>query len=203
MLEIIDHIQQGSDEWFREKIGSIGGSSIGKIAAKGEGKQRKQMLFDMAGEIISGAKKVTFSNGHMENGTAFEEECRDYYCLQNDCEIKQVALIRDQPHKHYSPDGLKGEDGLIEIKCVIPSVFIEYKLTGTIPTGYRRQMQWGLKRTGRSFCDYTVYCRDFVGKCDPMIVKRVERDEKEIRILEDEADIFIEDLMELVEKIRG
>ena len=45
-------------------------------------------------------------------------------------------------HKHYSPDGLTGDDGMIEIKTVIPSRFVEIKATGKIETAYRKQMQY-------------------------------------------------------------
>ena len=181
MIEIFDSFEQRSDEWFEKCLGSIGGSSISKVAAKGEGKQRKQLLYDMVGEIISGKKKESYTNQYMQLGTENESEARDYYSLITGNEVRQVALIKDYPHKHVSPDGLIVDDGMLEIKNVIPSVFVEYKITGSIPTAYRRQMQWGLSRSGRTWCDYSVYCSDFVGKCDPISIVRVERDDKEIR----------------------
>ena len=208
MIEIIDSFIQGSDDWQAARIGSIGGSSISAVAAKGRGgesKGRKQLLYDMAGEILSGVKKNGYTNKYMEDGVELEDKARTHYCLQNLCEVQQVALIRDAPHKHCSPDGLVGEDGMIEIKCVIPSTFVAYCDGQSIPTDYRRQILWGLKRSGRAWCDFIVYCDLFEGrlKGDNMLVTRVSRDEKEIRELEDEADIFIEDLLSLVKKIGG
>ena len=47
--EILD-MPQGSDEWFAERIGSIGGSSIASVVAKGEGKMRKSLMYRLAGE---------------------------------------------------------------------------------------------------------------------------------------------------------
>src|SRR4030042_271534 len=137
----------------------------------------------------------------MQLGTENESEARDYYSLITGNEVRQVALIKDHPHKHVSPDGLIGDDGMLEIKNVIPSVFVEYKLTSAIPTAYRRQIQWSLSRSGRIWCDYSVYCHDFGGKCDPISIVHVERCAKEVRELEDEADIFIEDMLALVKKI--
>ena len=208
MIEIIDSFIQGSDDWQKARIGSIGGSSISAVAAKGRGgesKGRKQLLYDMAGEILSGVKKNGYTNKYMEDGVELEDKARTHYCLQNLCEVRQVALIRDAPHKHCSPDGLVGEDGMIEIKCVIPSTFVAYCDGMSIPTDYRRQVQWSLRRTGRAWCDFVVYCDLLEGrlKGDNMLVYRVPCDQKEMRELEDEADIFIEDLMSLVKKIGG
>ena len=202
MIEIIEHIEQGSEEWHRYRIGSIGGSRISRVAAKGEGKMRKQLLYDTVGEIISGEIKDSYTNKYMQDGTENEDEARQYYSLITGNEVHQVALIRDQPHKHVSPDGLIGDGGMVEIKNVIPSVFVEYRLTGAIPIAYRRQMQWGLKRSGRAWCDYVVYCKAFVGKADPMVVVRIERMEKEIAELEAEADAFIEEMLQIVKRLK-
>ena len=161
------------------RIGSIGGSSIGKAVAKGEGKVRKQLLYDMTGEILSGEKKEAFRTIHMEEGLKYEDEARSLYAFRMDVEVEQVAMYKDGPYKHTSPDGIVGADGMIEIKTVIPSVYVESKLTGKIPTAYRKQMMWGLKRSGRVWCDYSVFC-PYVKEIDPLMVIRVQRDEKEI-----------------------
>ena len=200
-MEIIDSFVQGSPEFFKARIGSIGGSSIGKAVAKGEGKTRKQLLYDMVGEILSGEKKDGFKSFHMEEGNKYEDEGRSLYALRNDVEVVQIAMFRDGPHKHASPDGLIGEHGIIEIKTVIPSVFVEAKLTRKIPTPYKKQMLWGLKRSGRLFCDYTVFC-PYVKDIDPLLIIRVERNEKEIAELEYGADEFIAEMLEMVERMR-
>lgn len=200
-MEVITNCIQGSPEWLQARIGSIGGSSIGKAVAKGEGKVRKQLLYDMVGEILSGEKKEGFRTVHMEEGLKYEDEARNLYAFQNSVEVEQIAMFRDGPHKHASPDGLVGADGLIEIKTVIPSVYVEAKLTGKIPTAYRKQMLWSLKRSGRFWCDYTVYC-PYVQDIDPLLIIRVERNEKEIVELEAGADEFIAEMLSMVERMR-
>ncbi len=201
MSQIITSFEQGSPEWHQARIGSIGGSSIGKAVAKGEGKVRKQLLYDMTGEILSGEKKDGFHNIHTENGLKYEDEARSLYAFRNDVEVEQIAMFRDGLHKHASPDGIVGTDGMIEIKTVIPSVYVESKLTGKIPTAYRKQILWGLKRSGRSFCDYIVYC-PYVKDIDPLLVIRLTRDEKEIAELEAGADEFISEMLAMVDRMR-
>ena len=56
-----------------------------------------------------------------------------------------------------SPDGLVGEDGLIEIKCPNTSTMLEYLEDRTIPQKYRLQMQWQLAVTGRDWCDFVAF----------------------------------------------
>ena len=198
---IIHNCVQGSDEWMTLRIGSIGGSSISKVMAKGEGKTRKALLYDMVGEMLAGCKKERFVSGPMKDGIEYEDEARNLYSFMTDNEVEQIGFFKEGPHKHYSPDGCAGESGIIEIKTVIPSTFVEYKYTGKIPTDYRRQMQWGLYISGRAWCDYVVYA-PAVKSGVPLIVRRLERDEKEIAELDAGADEFIEEMLKVYEAVR-
>lgn len=200
-MEIITSFAQGDPEWHKARIGSIGGSSISKAVAKGEGKVRKQLLYDMVGEILSGEKKDGYRNSYMEEGLKYEDEARSLYAFRYDVAVEQIAMFRDGPHKHASPDGCVGADGMIEIKTVIPSVYVEAKLTGKIPTQYRKQIMWGLKRAVRFWCDYIVYC-PYVKDIDPLLVIRLQRDEKEIIELEVGADEFIAEMLSMVARMR-
>ena len=103
-------------------------------------------------------------------------------------------------HKHYSPDGLVGDDGMIEIKCVIPSVHIETILSDRVPAQYRKQIQWGLHICQRQWCDFVSYSPTIVDK--PIWIKRVERDEVVINELNEGVNKFINELQNIVEKIR-
>jgi len=204
-MEIIDTIDQLSPEWNALRIGSIGGSSISDVVAqerdstKKSGKTgvRKKLLYRFVGEILSGQKYQGYASHDMKEGAEYETEARGYYSLITGVEVRQVALIKDGPHKHVSPDGLIADVGMVEIKTAIPSIFVETKDTGSIATDRRRQMQWGLKRSGRQWCDYVMYCPYLKGDYDPMIVIRLERDEKEIEFLEAGADEFIKDMISL------
>ena len=104
-------------------------------------------------------------------------------------------------HKHYSPDGLVNHDGMIEIKSVIPSVHVETILSDNVPAAYRKQIQWGLHICERKWCDFVSYSPLITDK--PIWIKRVYRDEKLIKELDEGADKFIEEMLELVEKIKG
>ena len=104
-------------------------------------------------------------------------------------------------YKHYSPDGFVGDDGIIEIKCVIPSVHIETIIKGKIPAAYRKQVQWGLSICEREWCDFVSYSPTIIDK--PIFVIREKRNEKLIKELHEGADKFIEEMLSIVNKIRS
>ena len=117
----------------------------------GQGKTRKQLMYRLAGEILSGEKYVGYSNDHMQRGIEMEAEARQCYELITDKPVEQVAMFQYSDHTHFSPDGDLG-DGIIEIKCTIPSVHIETIISDKIPAAYRKQCAWGLLE--RDYCDF-------------------------------------------------
>ena len=68
----------------------------------------------------------------------------------------------------YSPDGLVGDDGLIECKSRRQKFQIETILADEVPAEYLLQCQTGLLVTGRKWLDFISYCGGL-----PMFVKRV------------------------------
>jgi len=194
-------MKQGDDSWFAARIGSIGGSSIASVVAKGEGKMRKSLMYRLAGEILSGVKYESFQNDHMARGIEQESEARNMYEFITGSEVGQVGLVKLTDYKHYSPDGLINEDGILEIKCTIPSVHIETILSDRIPSVYVKQIQWGLFICDRVWCDFNSYSPLVTSK--PSWIKRAERDEKLIKDLDAGADKFIEEMLVIVDKIMG
>ena len=192
-------VEQGTPEWFEARIGSIGGSSISSVCAKGTGKMRSNLLYRLAGEILSGEKYIGYKNDYMDYGTEMEPEARFCYGVKNNVDVFEIGLVRLDQYKHFSPDGLVGDDGIIEIKCVIPSVHVATICSDKIPSEYRKQVQWGLFITDRKWVDFISYCPKIVDM--PLFIKRTGRDEKLIKEMNIEADKFICDLQEIVAKI--
>ncbi len=202
-MKIIKDVEQGTDEWFALRLASIGGSSVGGITAGG-GKTRKKKLYEFAGELITGVKAENFKFQHADRGHEHEDAARGLYALEKDVEVEQVALvIHDDKHKHYSPDGLT-PGRLQEIKVRIPSVWIGYFDGATPPISDRKQIQWGLHICELDWCDYIQYCPEMAmaGKY-PLIIDSVHRDEKLIKELDVSVDSFIEEMIALVDKIKG
>ena len=193
---------QGSEEWNSLRVGNPGASSFDKIITS-TGKtstQRQKYLYQCAGEIITGQKAESYSNGHMERGIQLEQEARELFNMIHDVEVKQVGLVYPDHTKDYhcSPDGLCfGDMEGLEIKCPSLPVAVEYLDKGVLPTEYKIQVQGSLMVTGLDTWNFLSYYPGL----KPLIL-RVERDEKLIKLIQIEINLFIQDLHELVYKIK-
>jgi len=197
-MKIIKDCIQGSDEWMKWRTASIGGSSITYVLGKGKG--RKDLMYKLAAETLTGKKEDSYSNANMLRGIEYEPEARNYYEIVTGHEVEQVALIKsDIPGIHVSPDGLVGDDGAVEIKTRLPHVFVEKKDTGKIEIGYSRQCQYTLWIAERQWIDFINYCPEMP---DPMTIQRLERDEKIIKEIRIEVRLFLDELDELVERMK-
>ena len=73
----------------------------------------------------------------------------------------------------YSPDGLVGEDGLIEIKSRRQKKHLQTIINDAVPPENMAQLQCGLLVSGREWIDYVSFCGGM-----PLYVKRVTPDEQ-------------------------
>ena len=198
---IIDNSEQGTPEWFAARRGRPTGSNFSKIITS-TGKastSAKAYMNELLAEWL--ADKTYDSDNKsewMERGNELEAEARSLYEFRFNVDVEQVGFCsHDTLLCGVSPDGLVGDDGLVEIKCPKHSTHIGYLLAGKLPSGYVPQVQGQLWVTDRKWCDFISYHPDF----DPMII-RVERDEKYIASLSAEVTKFCETMLELRGKLK-
>lgn len=103
---------------------------------------------------------------------------------------------------HASPDGLVGDDGLVEIKCPSSAVHIDTLLGGAIDGKYVKQMQWQMACTGRAWCDFVSYDPRMPAEMQ-LHVERVHRDPQMISDLEMAVVLFLAEVAETVEKLQA
>lgn len=99
-----------------------------------------------------------------------------------------------------SPDGLVGEDGLIEIKCPTTATHIATLLYEDVNERYRLQMLWQMACTGRKWCDFVSYdprCPEDM----QLFIKRFHYDREEVKHVEDEVEIFLNEVSATVEAL--
>ena len=110
----------------------------------------------------------------MRNGSAMEPTARRYYEFDNDCEVKECGFITtDDGRFGYSPDGLVGDDGLIELKSPKHHTHVAWLRAGIVPPEHLAQCHGGLLVTGRAYIDFMSYAEGL-----PPLLVRVEPDEK-------------------------
>lgn len=192
--------QQQTPEWYQVRCGIPSASNFEKIiTTKGEpSKQAQKYMYKLAGEKVCGIAEESYQNGAMLRGVELEAEAREFYELINDVKVEQVGFcMTDDETIGCSPDGLVGDDGLIEIKCPSMAVHVEYMINDKLPADYFQQVQGGLFVTGRKWSDFVSYYPGI----KPFII-RVERDEDFISSLDNQLKQFCEGLNEVVNKIK-
>lgn len=183
---IIHEFKQNSEEWFEIRIGKITASDFHHYYGSSETK--KKMLRVKASERITGMRSDVerFSNKHMDRGHEQEPDAVYDYYLETGNKVKQVGFVELNDWVGCSPDGLVNEDGLIECKSQDFNLFMKLMEDGKITPIYNTQMQFNMFVTGRKWCDFVSYNPKF---SKPLIIVRVERDEEEMKRIEETIEI--------------
>ena len=195
MIEMMD---QGSDEWFAARIGKVTASRVADVLAKtksGYSTSRDNYMAQLVCERLTNQKAEGFSNAAMQHGTDTEPLARAAYEAYADVLVDEVGFV---PHPSIymagaSPDGLVGDDGLLEIKCPNTATHIDTLLSRTVPSKYNTQMQFQIACTGREWCDFVSYDNRLPEELQ-LFVKRVPRDDMYIKLMEIEIIKFLNEL---------
>lgn len=189
---IIHDMEQGSEEWFAVRLGKVTASRFKDAMAGGTGASKETLLDDLLSDIdrVEDAEKEdSYTNKYMQWGSEKESAARNEYEEQVGLKVIQVGFVELNKFVGVSPDGLIGEDGLIEIKCPKSSTHMRYRRKDKFPTTYAKQVQGQLWVTGRKWCDFVSF--DPRSKHSLWHI-RVERDETLIARIEKEINVFVE-----------
>lgn len=199
MIEIVD-CEQGSEAWFRARMGMPTASEFATVLAKGrsggESKTRRTYLLKLAGEILTGEPMESYSNQHMDRGKEMEPEARNLYAFMADAELSRVGFIKNGP-KGCSPDSLVGDKGMLEIKTALPHILIDLHTRNDFPPEHFAQCQGALWVAEREWIDIAVYWPKL-----PLFVHRAYRNEDFIKTLSAGIDDFNTELSQTVAYMR-
>lgn len=200
-------IEQRSDAWIKIRLGKVTASRIADVCARtksGWGASRKNYMAELVAERLTGQRPEGFTSTAMQWGVDMEPEARRAYEFYRDQTVAEVGFV---PHPSIgetgaSPDGLVGDDGLMEIKCPNTATHLETLLGASMPEKYFLQIQWQLACTGRQWCDFASY--------DPrlpesmrLFVDRVERQDGAIAAIEKDVIGFLSELRDTVDRLRA
>lgn len=186
-------MQQGSEEWFQARCGVITGSAFSRVSGA---VARESLVYEIVGEILTGTWSESPGNvKSLEWGHLYENEARSLYEAETGFQVEQVGTIfhQDTMLVSVSPDGLVGDNGLIEIKCpMTPREHTRHLVKG-IPKDYKPQAYGQMLVTDSEWVDFVSYHPGFPEHLQ-LSIHRVERDEKSIAKLEN-------DIMDAVSQI--
>lgn len=201
-MEIIRDIEQGSPEWFALRLGVITGSKFKDVMAKGAGKTRKAYMYQLAAEIITGEMEESYNNSYMEWGTENEPVARAMYELNENVIVDEVCFIKRDDKVGASPDGLVGDNGLVEFKCPKTTTQIDTFLSGKMPTTHKPQVQGQIWVGERDWCDFVSFDPRIEGDAS-YCCYRQHRDDEYIKQLEEACYLFSDELRAMVRTLRG
>jgi putative phage-type endonuclease len=199
-------MEQRSEEWFAARLGKVTASRIADVCARtksGWGASRRNYMAELVAERLTGVRAEGFVSAAMQWGTDMEPEARAAYEFYRDASVASVGFVAHPAiaDSGASPDGLVGDDGLVEIKCPGTATHLETLLGATVPEKYVLQMQWQMACTGRQWCDFASY--------DPRLPEsmrlfcdRVKRDEEQIAAIEKDVASFLEELRMTVYRLQ-
>ena len=201
-------MEQRSDEWYEIRRGKVTASRIADILktirSGAPAASRRNYSAQLVTERLTGkVEKQVYTNEYMEWGKEQEPIAREKYIEKTGANVEEIGFV-DHPtlaNAGASPDGLIGEDGLLEIKCFIKANHIELLLTEEVKEQYRLQMLWQMACTGRKWCDFVSYNPELPEDMQ-LFVKRFERDDEEIKQLEADVKWFLEEVDATVEALK-
>ncbi len=159
-----DDIEQGSDEWLELRRGVLTASEMKLIITPAKmqyanNDKQKMHVFDILAQRITGYTEPHYINDDMIRGSEDEIVARDLYSFYYD-QVEEVGFCTNDKFGFtlgYSPDGLVGDDGLIEIKSRLSKHQIKTIIDGGVPDEYLLQIHTGMIVTGRKWCDFLSY----------------------------------------------
>ena len=179
LIEYPDLVQ-GTDEWLEARLGIVTASVVGQLITpktiKPAANDTSRGLFaSLVAERITGYTEPVFVSDDMMRGHLDEPIARDLYTEHYAPATETGFLVRDDWGFKigYSPDGIVGDDGLIEVKSRRQKKHLATILADEVPLENMAQIQCGLLVSGRDWCDYISFCGGM-----PMWVKRVTTDPK-------------------------
>lgn len=191
-------IEQRTPEWMAQRLGRVTASRIADVLAttkSGPAASRQNYAAELVAERLTGTHADFYVNAAMQRGTDLEPLARECYSFISGNTVIEEGFV---PHPTIamagcSPDGLIGNDGLVEIKCVGTAKHIAL-LTGGKPEGrYVQQVMWQMACTGRAWTDL-AYFDDRLPVEMQMHIVRIDRDEAVIADMEAKVREFLAEI---------
>ena len=193
---IIHNFEQRTEEWYKVRLAKFTGSDFHSFMGNSETKKR--LLLEKVAEKITGkSESVELKSADIQRGVEQEDIARINYEMETGNTVIQVGFIELDEWTGCSPDGLVGDDGIIEIKCPRATTFVKHLMDDSIEPQYYTQIQFNLMVSGRKWCDFVRYNENF-----DLYIKRVEADKEYQKKIRKVLDECIEEVKNNIEKLK-
>lgn len=197
---VIHNFEQGTGEWFAIRKGKVTASHATAIGNCGKGLDT--YILELMSEYFSSGDKEHFSNIHTDRGNELEPIARSIYELHSDNIVDQIGFAEYNEFVGCSPDGLVGEEGMIEIKCYDDKGFFNLLIEGEkeINSGYIWQIQMNMLILERKWCDFIAFNPNY---SKSIFIHRIYPDAKKFDKLKEGFKLSEEKIKDLINKYKN
>ena len=171
---IHDSFEQGSERWLQARCGLLTASEMKLILTPtlkvANNDKERAHLYDLLAQRVTRYVEPMYVSDDMLRGTVDEITAKAVY-VENYGEVTNMGFITNDKWGFtigYSPDGLIGNDGLIECKSRRQYYQLQTILENKVPSEFIIQCQTGLLVSERRWLDFVSYCAGM-----PMVTLRV------------------------------
>lgn len=179
MIRYFPDLIQGTEAWLAARCGLLTASEMKLIITPtlkvASNDKERAHVWELAAQRITRYVEPSYIGDDMLRGMEDEIEARTLY-HNTYAPVEQMGFITNDRWGFTiggSPDGLVGDDGLIECKSRRQKYQIETLAALAMPDDYWIQVQTLLLVSERAWCDFVSYSGGL-----PMVVLRVFPDEK-------------------------
>ncbi|HEX3941608.1 MAG TPA: YqaJ viral recombinase family protein [Acidobacteriaceae bacterium] len=198
--------EQHSPEWMAARRGIVTASRCGDVInflkKGGESADRRSYRNDLVVALLTGLDPYRYVSAEMQWGLDQEPFARAAYEMAQDVMVETCGLVLHPkvPRFGASPDGLVGDDGLIQIKCPNTATHLGWMLTGQVPSEHGAQMLAEMACTGREWNDFVSF-DPRLPKHLQLFIKRWHRDDALISQLEVEVARFNSEIDDVLDQL--
>jgi hypothetical protein len=201
--------QQQTEEWHQARLGKFTSSRFGDMMKTGRKKEEKfggmaiSYIYEKIAELWTGSWHAVTSIS-TEWGNDLEPEAILRYEKETKNTVTPVGFIPYGEWAGGSPDGLVGNDGIIEVKCPYNSAnHVKTIILNEVwDDSHLFQMQGNLMVTNRKWCDYITYDPRMQDEALQFHVIRVIRDDEIIKIIDDRIKEIVEKMKEIMNEYK-
>jgi hypothetical protein len=177
----------------------------GGRGGKAWGKTSRKLAIRIAAERLG---FIDLEDGYtteaMQRGLDQEPVAIEAYEMETFTEVHGQQEFQQHPDFEYvgcTPDGLIGEDGLLEVKNPNTETHLFHYINGSQLGKYQDQVQGSLWVTGRSWCEFVSFDSRIHSEDHRLIITRVKRDEEYIKEMEERYLAFEEKVQEYIKQL--
>ena len=163
--EIRPDLIQRSPEWYAARCGMLTCSEIENIITPAklqyaDNRTSRWHLYELLAQRVTKYVEPHYISFDMMRGYDDELDAKRYYA-DNIAPVQDCGFITNDEFGFtlgYSPDGLVGDDGVVEVKGHLQRIHLEILMSGKMPDDCMIQVQGGLLVSRRKWCDFISFC---------------------------------------------